>query len=514
MKRLACVLCILASVVGFEVSQEGQAPAGQAPAVQRDPLAEERLRLAISSLDYPVTPGDDYRLTYRQTTDILITRDIRVEADSMIDLGIFGKVNAYGLSFIDLKQRVEALIQSGYTRSMPSLSITAPGVFRVAVRGALRQSRFVTVWGLSRLSEVVLSVREDYSSLRSVEVVSAMGVHNRYDLLRAMRLGVADQDPCIRPGDSIILGRTGRTVTLSGEVRQPGEYELLEGEGIRDLVEGFGQGLGMQADPDRIRIDRNSASQGRSEYYSLSNAIATDAALESGDAVVVLSRSARRPVVWFIGAVWLPPEGESPTRVAQDTTDATGQGGQAERPGGNDNRFAWYIHEGECLSDVLREMANYLLPAADLRAAALYREGSAVPVSIDITALLSGSNPAMDMQLSANDMIYIPEIRSTVSVAGAVINPGEYPFRPGAPASYYVSLAGGFDPERNSGGVCRVYGQSGKARPAKEPIRAGDQVFAPSNSLGYQMERNAPLLVTIATVLINVTTLYFTLNGR
>lgn len=513
MRKTAGICCLFLVCTWFIRAQESQLGS------QSDRAALERLRLAVSSLDYPVTPGDEYRLVYRQTSDALITRDLRVEADCTIDLGIFGKVNAYRLSFIELKQSVEALIQSGYTRSMPSLSITAPGVFRISVRGDLRQASYISVWGLSRLSDVVLEVKEEYSSLRNVEIISATGEHRKYDLLRALRLGVSEQDPYVRPGDVIVLYRAKRTIKLSGEVHQPGTYELLEGEGIKDLIEFYGQGPTSMANPDRVRVDRNSTGKGSAEYYSISRAYDDDVALKDGDAVIVAARNAQSSVVWFVGAVSVPSEsgaGGTDVASADAAANAPSAAAAARRAGAVTavNRFSRPIHDGEYLSDVLNEISDMILPAADLAGGLLFREGSAEAVPVNIAGLLSGSPTVTDMMLSSNDVIYLPELRSTVTVAGAVINAGAFPYQPGAPATYYISLAGGFDPERNKGGLCRVYGPTGKLRRSKEPIMAGDQVFAPSNDLGYQIERNAPLLVTIATVLVNITTLYFTLTDR
>lgn len=513
LKNRICVAVMFILAASFASAQEDQ-PA----AVDRAAQAEEHLRLAVSSLDYPVTPGDQYRLTYRQTGDTIIVRDVLVEADSTIDLGIFGKINAYGLRFIELKQGVEALIQSGYTRSMPNLSISSPGVFRVSVTGDIRQSRYVTVWGLSRLSEVVMAVREEYSSLRSVVVISATGERRRFDLLKALRLGLVDQDPYVKPGDVIVLSNASRTVVLSGEVRQPGSYELLEGEGLKDLVESFGQGFTFQANLDRLRIDRNTDGRGSAEYYSYGKALEDGIALNDRDAVIVGSKLAARSIVWFVGAVSLPPESEgaNPASAAPAAELPEQAAGQAAMNGlsRSYNRFMWRIHEGEYLSDLLRDVSDYMLPAADLGAAVIFRAGAAAPITVDMDGLLSGLPGSSDLMIVANDVVYIPEMRSTITVAGAVITPGSYLYRPGAPASYYVSLAGGFDPERSSGGVFRVYGPTGKARRIKDPIMAGDQIFVPSNAFGYILERNAPLLVTIATVLVNLTTLYFMLSGR
>ena len=505
MKRMLCALLVFSLAITHVFCQDRDETRSEPASFDRAAEADERLRLAISSMDYPVTPGDQYRLTYRQTSDTLITRDVLVEADSHIDFGIFGKVSAYGLDFVELKQEVEALIQSGYTRSMPNLSIVAPGIFRISVRGEISQTRYVTVWGLSRLSDVVFPVKESYTSIRDVAVVSADGEERHYDLLRALRQGMNDQNPYVRPGDVIMLSRAGRTVRITGEIRQPGEYELLGDEGIKQLIEDFGHGLTSRANAERLRIDRETASGGRTEYVSLKRAYEEGVSLADGDTIIVTTRSGKRPIVWLMGAVTPPQGGPDTENPGQDAGSLMPSG---EPQAGQGNRFPYSVLEGELLSDVLAEINGSILSVADLSALTIYRQG-AKPMFIDAARLLSGDDSISDIILMANDIIYIPEIRSTVNVAGAVLAPGGYPFRPGAPASYYISLAGGFDPERSTDGQCRVYSPTGKVRKAEDGILAGDQVYVTSNSFSYQFERNAPLLVTIAGVLVNITTLYF-----
>lgn len=506
MRRSMCGALVLSILAGAAFAQEEGADARD-----RAAEAEERLRLAVSSLEYPVTPGDEYRLTYRQTSEMLITRDVLVEGDSTVDLGIFGKMNAYGLTFIELKRRVEELISSGYVRSLPSLNIAAPGVFRVAVRGDLLRAQYVTVWGLSRLSEVALSVMEPYTSLRTVDILSRGGERLRYDLFKAMRLGADDQDPCVRPGDVVILYRRTRSIRLSGEVMRPGDYELAEGEGLKELIESFGGGLTSAANRSRIRLDRNSGERPHSEYLSAERALAEAIELADGDAVVVPSKVDRGPLVWFAGSVSLQAESAVPGGVGADEQAGEGVAGEFRRV--QYDRFSRPIHQGEYLSDVVYEVRGSILPVADLGACSLFRAGSPQPVPVDISALLAESNPESDIMLEADDVIYIPALRSTVSVSGAVIAPGFYPYRPGASASYYVSLAGGYDRERCSGKGEKVFNSSGKARKRAEPISAGDQVFVPSDETWYRAGRSLPAVGAVVGLFVNIVTLIMILNN-
>jgi len=492
--KRATVLFLLLLALARLAAQGGAAPA---PASAGADEATGRVRIAISSIEYPVTPGDVYQLTYRQATGETMTRDIVVNGDYSIDFGIFGKIDASGLTFAELKDRAENLIMESYTRSLPSLTLMATGIFRVSVRGEVARIEYPTAWGLSRLSEVVERVRGPHASLRIVEVTTRSGETRHCDLLKAARLGLVDQDPLVRPGDAITLHLATRIVELSGEVYQPGRYELAPQEGLRDLIEVFGGGLTARAEPARVRIDRATERGFRSDYVSIPSAYETGPTLNFGDAVIVSSRMERRPVVWFEGAV-VPPA----PRPTGETSGAIAAAPYADE--GDHGRIACPIFEGEMLSDALASVKGMISPAADLASASLIRKSEPDVILVDLQALLSGANPASDRALAANDRLVIPLLRSTVAVSGAVNASGIYPYQPGMPAHYYIGLAGGIDPGRNTDGKYRLLDPRGKRRKATAPIQPGDQIFVPSTTADYYAVRYAGIFTSIATIIMTL----------
>jgi protein involved in polysaccharide export with SLBB domain len=147
-----------------------------------------------------------------------------------------------------------------------------------------------------------------------------------------------------------------------------------------------------------------------------------------------------------------------------------------------------------------------ILPTADLGSVLLSKPGLAGSTVIDIRPLLTGLDLSKDTVLAANTTIFIPPLRSSVSVAGAVIVPGFVPYLPGAPASYYVSLCGGFNPEQNDFGALTVYDQFGKRRSKNHPVMPGDSIFVKNNALGYIVSQAVTTYAPIITTLITVVT--------
>jgi protein involved in polysaccharide export with SLBB domain len=313
-------------------------------------------------------------------------------------------------------------------------------------------------------------------------------VDTRYDVLKAIRLGDSNQDPFIRPNDVLTLTPAGRVIRLTGEVREAGSYELLHTEGLRELIEQFGGGLTPNAEPTRIRIDRITSNGPTSEYYSLQKVYEANLNLDDCIGVNIPSKLESIPVVWFEGAILgsvrpvYAGDAQADAAAARSRIPADGGSAAAQEEGGM--RIAVEINDGELLSDALREIRAHLQPMADLSSASIFRQGSPAPIAVDLQPLLATPNSPSDIPLRPYDRIFIPTIRSTVRVAGAVLEAGTFMYRPNSTAAYYIGLAGGADPLRNSGGLCVVTDAFGTTRPAGEIIQPGDQIFVLTNLAG------------------------------
>jgi polysaccharide export outer membrane protein len=508
MKKIAFVLASMAFVLSAAFSQEST---GRQTTELADIDAPTRLNLAISSLEYPVTPGDVYRLDYRQAGGALVALEARCDGLYMVDLGIFGKIDAAGITYMQLKKKIEEQIIKNYSYSMPAFTMTDPGVFRVCLRDGASRIRYRMAWGLSRLSEMVADLDLSSFSLRNVELISVNGKSKSYDLLMAALIKADAIDPLVRPSDTVMLHVPAKTVRLEGEVFRPGLYEIKEGEGIKELIELFGGGLSNRGDPSRVRIDRRAADMERSDYVSLPEAYVKKIALGDGDLVLVRSRDERLPLIWVEGAVSsgaLERALDSGAGSAAVSGDGSAQATLPAAQETDSGRFSYPIREGQFLSDVLQDVKRAILPSADLGSASIFMPDSLTSKPVNAQALLTGADMSTDMALSSGYRLMIPSIRTDVMVSGAVASPGSFPYRSGASAIYYVSLAGGADSERNSFGAFYLYDSEGKRKKASAGIQPGDRIHLRSNSFLYAVERGTPLISSILGLAVSAYGVY------
>lgn len=424
---------------------------------------DDRLRLAISSAEYPVTPGDVYQLTFLQGVESVTTQLI-VESDYSVYLGVFGEINARGLRFAELKPRIEQIVADAYPRGFPSLNISSVGVFQVALTGAIPQSRRVSVWGLSRLSELVEDTVGPYTSLRSVVVVSATGRRSTYDIFRAIAQGDSANDPLLRPGDTVVFAARGLVVSVQGEVYEPGSYELLEGEGLEEL-ERFFQGFTSGAETGRLVVQRHSGDT----VLQIPLGSSEDArgfSFSDGDTLVVPRATVPQPVVYVEGAVgYTPPTGDADEGSSAPTY----------------NRVSLPITAGDTLYSVLLDIQDQVSPYAEMERGYVIRPGVEDPIRINLREVVYRDSAYNDFELEPFDRIVIPVDQPSVIVSGDVANPGRFDYSPFESYVYYLSLAGiGSESLQDMRTVVRIHDEGGAQLPIDSEIKPGYTVHVPT----------------------------------
>ena len=209
---------------------------------------------AIGDSEYPVTPGDIFSLTYSDGKS-LITLTLQADNDCRIAIPSIDVIDAYGMTYKEFKADVEQTISKYYTYSSPQLTITSCGVFSVKVTGEVGYSQNVTVWGLSRLSDLAPYVGS-YASTREVEISYRDGSRKTFDLYKALHGGSSEDNPLLAPGCTVKFVKASAIVSLGGAVERAGVYQPLKGESLYDLIQVYGGGLLNSADAQSIMVSK------------------------------------------------------------------------------------------------------------------------------------------------------------------------------------------------------------------------------------------------------------------
>jgi protein involved in polysaccharide export with SLBB domain len=351
----------------------------------------------------------------------------------------------------------------------------------VYVKGEVTKSSQVGITGMSRLSAVVMPLVTRYSSIRDVRVKSFKGEEKAYDLFKADRQGDLSQNPLLRPGDVVTVGRAERIVTLQGEVRRPGIYQMLPGEGIKELIEYYAQGFTEKANPSRMTLVRYlEAKDPAGETEQFDYTARQDMILNSFDVVSVPTRQDIMPVVWFEGAVGVGVAGAS-----LETSQ----------------RIPYTFFPGEKISQAAIANRGLFSAVSDLSNAYIIRNGG-TKRKVDLSRLIYNDDRVDDFVLEPNDVVIVPFRQFFVTVSGAVHNPGRYAYIPDRTWDYYVGLAGGFDTDRNTNQKITIYDANAKKMPQNGRfIQPEDNIEAAANSFLYGFNKVSGVMSTILTLI-------------
>ena len=398
-----CILIfILLIPVGFSQDRSEEISKGVPPESGLFPLLSDRnmLLLSMSAEDYPVTPGDIYKLTYLSAANP-VSQEVIVESDFTVNLNIFGKIKGENIIFAQLKDLVEDRVTQAYPDSTPSFTILSNGRFQVYIKGEVNGAAYITAWGLTRLSQVIGGRLTAYSSIRDIEIVSRNGMGKKYDLFRAKRFGEKKQDPYLKPVATIVVSKREREVQLSGDIKRPGKYQLLPYEGLRQLIHYYGDGFTELADKERVKLDRfitGDSKVAETIYLDLSKGYYQGIPLKDLDRITVPANTNRLPVVYFEGAL------QSDAQFGTQTS----------------NKIPLRFKEGETLYSVLLSIKNMISPVADLPNAFLTRKGESQPIPIDLEKLLYEYDPSVDLVIRPYDRIVIPFGKFEIFITGEV----------------------------------------------------------------------------------------------
>jgi protein involved in polysaccharide export with SLBB domain len=260
----------------------------QVPIPDQAQVPDLRTQLALTSLTYQVTVGDVYTLSYDDVVDV-ITVDYSYRL-SFPGLGVFSGGDK---TYQQLKREIETIVTYKYPQTRVQFMLTIPSSFSVYIRGEVSSAAEHTTWALERLSSLIRGSLSKYSSIRNITVTATDGQVKTYDLFKAQRFGDLSQDPYLRPGDIITVGQLNRKVSVYGEVKRPGSYELLPGEHIRELIGNYADGFTSRAETGRVELTRyveNSQDIGDMIYLTQED-INANFPLQDFDAIYVLIKS-------------------------------------------------------------------------------------------------------------------------------------------------------------------------------------------------------------------------------
>ncbi len=456
----------------------------------------------VDTNTYVLGPGDIVNIGIWGATPISYNASITPEGSIIIPT--FGVLRVGGMTLAEAKAYARDELSKQFKNSKITLTLIYPRTFYVMVGGAVahpgryivtafdRVDRAFTLANLSPGRVDTLSFLPNFS-LRRIRLVHSNGKTQNVDLLKFYMTGNLSDDPTLSQGDAIVVPRedmASGSISISGAVRMPGNFEYVKGDRIKDLLE-LCAGLTELADSTRVKVLTWNGSSYDEKIVNLEDSTALYEPLPVNSRVVVpINRTKVNDYyVWVTGEVKVPglyPISRDSTKLATIIKLAGGFTNWASLSNAVVLRKAdpsGYPYPGSAMYDTLSylykangvssEQIPYITDELLMR---LHRE----QVSTDFVKLFVDNEQKYDCTLRSGDSIYVPTNHHSVYVFGQVRYPGYVTYHDGWSYSNYVEEAGGYTDASESGKVKIIKGgtlqwyNSGGAT-----IMPGDMVFVP-----------------------------------
>jgi protein involved in polysaccharide export with SLBB domain len=499
------ILCLLSPSPGFAQQPPAQTiptPGAPPPATQPTPRAPGAFAPlnptrsdtgALFGVQTRTIAGPDYRLGPGDVVEVLIVgrldanrQQVVVDPEGNVALPPLGTINVGGRSLLEANRTITARARTIFRFADVSITVHTPRAFETVVSGEVERPGSLQVSATQRLHEVILATGGVTSrgSVRHVQV-RRNGVTTEVDLLLFELKGDVAQNPYIQEGMRIHVPPRRAAVTLQGDVRRPGEYELPNGGSLRELLELTG-GLGPGGAMREARLTRIGP-DGRKETTSL-DLRAEDVPLQGGDVLYVPPLTFIQDVVEVRGAF-----------------NGTGESSKTTTAGKPTVVQRLELARGERIKDIVIK-AGGAAPFADLRLAYVDRAnaGPAQRIPLDLHRLLVDKDDTQNILIQNGDIVVVPITEDKVYVVGEVKNPGPQDFRPDLTPREYLAAAGG-PGNRAKFRAATVTFRSGRTYAMAEapPLEAGAVITVPEVAVKWWQD-----YVTIASLVASLITAY------
>ncbi|ACI18334.1 SLBB domain-containing protein [Dictyoglomus thermophilum] len=421
MKRAILVLILL--IASFSLIYAQEAPS----------LGEVYSGKVIEPDKYVLGPGDVLRIFVVQENNKTESFTVSVSPTGFIFLPLVGSIKVLNLTLSDATKEISRQLVRFYPRSNIYVDLINVKKVNILITGEVANPGNYKVSALSTLDDVlkIAGGLKASASYRRIFIKRGEKVLE-LDYLKFLKYGDTSQNPYVEEGDFIYVPLMGDRVKILGRVKSPGEYEVKDGERLKDVLDMAG-GLAINASLFDATLDRVDGTRIYLDLYGLyygdkERKDKANIELKDGDSITVLTETKR---VYVLGFVANP----GPIQLVEEIKT----GPQGEEIGGVTQAVV-----GAKISELIKE-AGGVLPNGSTRRIELRRGGKeSDKIIIDLyRVLVLGEESEEDIKVNPGDVIYVPPVLKSVKILGQVRNPGVYEIVEGDRIREILLKAGG-----------------------------------------------------------------------
>lgn len=413
--------------------------------------------------NYVLRTGDQIMVTVWEAPEFSLGPTI-IRPDGKVMHPFLGEVVAAGKTPTQLSEDM----RKGLSKEVknPTVTVSVLGFKQESffILGAVPRTGLFPISGSINLQQVLAWAGgwDPTTDRTRGTLITADGQRSEFNPEEELKLPPGKETVKVRAGCIVIFYEKQRGYFAAlGAVNAPGMYEIPDNGRLSDAIN-LVRGFPPDSAPETARLTRLNEPAREVDLRKVMDDPngAHNIALKDGDCLLVSSR---------------------PTALAL---------GEVREPGSKP------LPKGAKVSNLIA-LAGGLTREADERAAHLMRTDGTL-IHLDLTELMGGKNPELDVVLQPGDALMVPRLQyAQCVVLGAVKLPGRYGMEPGSRVSHLLAKAGGLDgePDRCKASIMHSDGTTSdvdlvKVMMQRDPLvdsflQDGDTLIVRSLSSGY-----------------------------
>nr|WP_315255250.1 SLBB domain-containing protein [uncultured Flavobacterium sp.] len=221
------------------------------------------LKLA-TPVNYILGPGDELQVSVYGVQEY--NSNIAVTVEGKISIQYVGQISVSGMTIEAATQKIKGAIAKVYStvksgQSQVSVSLNKIRTIKVTVIGGNQPGNY----SVSSLATVFHALQlaggpGKNGSFRNIELIRNNKVFKRIDIYRFLVKGDQSDNIGLRDDDVVRIPAYSQRVTLSGEVKRPGIFEMKTGETFSDLLS-FASGFNEFAYTASVNVEQKTGKE-------------------------------------------------------------------------------------------------------------------------------------------------------------------------------------------------------------------------------------------------------------
>ena len=203
--------------------------------------------------DYKISLRDQFTVILSGSKDAIF--NLNVKLDGTILFPELGAISVVGLSLQEVKDKLAQLIEQSYIGVNIDISMQNLSAKKITIVGAVKTpgtyliNPFSTITGALAYSGGISEI----GSLRDIKLIRNNKEIFSFDLYDLLINGDRSKDLTLEAGDTLLIKAASQFVEISGAVKRPAIYEILENETLANIVD-FALGFDQTANKSNISV--------------------------------------------------------------------------------------------------------------------------------------------------------------------------------------------------------------------------------------------------------------------